>query len=234
LPANIPFDDRVNHKASLSYISINLIQQHLRAKGSKLQEELNNGIIRARRYRNRRIGEYLKELNLTEGKGTGIPTIERALYLNGSKPAVYETDGDKRRFFVVILQVNDVFLSEYSIKEGNQDKSKIDQDKLKIDQDKSKIDQDKILKNLKKDLLRNYKKRILKRMIYTLMYCDIAKTRLEILEHTGSTNHTTNFKEYIEPIVEMGFLKRTIPEIPTSRNQKYITMIEGNQLITSE
>jgi ATP-dependent DNA helicase RecG len=231
------------------------------------KDDLNNGIIRARRYRNRRIGEYLKELNLTEGKGTGIPTIKRALSLNGSKPAVYDTDGDERRFFVVIIPVHEVFLSEYSNKEGNQDinqdinqdklksnqdksksnqdilkidqdKSKIDQVKTKIDQDKSKIDQDKILENLEKDLLRNYKKeykkQILKRMIDTLIYCDIAKTRVEILEHIGLTNHTRNFKEYIEPIVEMGFLKRTIPEIPTSRNQKYITTIEGNKLITNE
>ena len=220
------------------------------------KNDLNNGIIRARRYRNRRIGEYLKELNLTEGKGTGIPTIKRALSLNGSKPAVYDTDGDERRFFVVIIPVHEVFLSEYSNKEGNQDsnrdklksnqdksksnqdKLKIDQDKTKIDQDKQEINQDKILENLEKDLLRNYKKeykkQILKRMIDTLMYCDIAKTRMEILEHIGLTNHTRNFKEYIEPIVEMGFLKRTIPEIPTSRNQKYITTIEGNKLITNK
>ena len=169
------------------------------------KDDLNNGIIRARRYRNRRIGEYLKELNLTEGKGTGIPTIKRALSLNGSKPAVYDTDGDERRFFVVIIPVNEVFLLEDDNQDKSkidQDKSKIDQDKLKIDQDKSKIDQDKpksnqdkaeidqdklkidqdkILENLEKDLLRNnkkeYKKQTLKRMIDILIYCDIAKTR---------------------------------------------------------
>jgi hypothetical protein len=71
-------------------------------------------------------------------------------------------------------------------------------------------------------------------MIDTLIYCDIARTKMEILEHIGLTRQTRNFKEYIEPIVEMGFLKRTIPEIPTSRNQKYITTIEGNKLITNE
>jgi len=63
-------------------------------------DDLNKGIIRARRYRNRRIGEFLKELNLTEGKGTGIPTIKRALKNNGSPPAKYDTDGDDRRFFI--------------------------------------------------------------------------------------------------------------------------------------
>ena len=39
----------------------------------------------ARKYRNRRIGEFLKELKLTEGRNTGIPKIKRALKNNGSK-----------------------------------------------------------------------------------------------------------------------------------------------------
>ena len=37
------------------------------------------------RYRNRRLGEYLKELELTEGRSTGIPTIQNVLKANGSR-----------------------------------------------------------------------------------------------------------------------------------------------------
>ena len=40
-------------------------------------EALNSDKIVARRYRNRRIGEFLKELDLTEGRSTGIPKIRR-------------------------------------------------------------------------------------------------------------------------------------------------------------
>ena len=36
----------------------------------------------SRRYRNRRIGEFLKELDLTEGRATGIPKIYDALQSN--------------------------------------------------------------------------------------------------------------------------------------------------------
>ena len=236
------------------------------------KDDLNNGIIRARRYRNRRIGEYLKELNLTEGKGTGIPTIKRALSLNGSKPAVYDTDGDERRFFVVILPVHEVFL----LGDSNQDKLKSDQDKPKSDQDKPKSDQDKsksnidkpksntdklksntdklkndidksksnidnqgrLFENLQKVLLLNYKKdykmQVLKKMAEILLYCEVAKARVDILGHIGLKKQTKSFKEYMEPMIEMGFLKRTIPEIPSSRNQKYITTIEGNKLVTNE
>ena len=50
--------------------------------------------------RNRRIGEFLKELRLTEGRATGIPTIKRVLADNGSPPAIFDTDGEKRTYFL--------------------------------------------------------------------------------------------------------------------------------------
>ena len=33
-------------------------------------------ILKSRRYRNRRLGGFLKELDLTEGRSTGVPTIQ--------------------------------------------------------------------------------------------------------------------------------------------------------------
>lgn len=33
-------------------------------------------MLRSRRYTNRHLGEFLKELDLTEGRATGIPTIQ--------------------------------------------------------------------------------------------------------------------------------------------------------------
>lgn len=38
----------------------------------------------SRRYRNRRVGEFLKELEMTEGRGTGIPKMLREIEKNGS------------------------------------------------------------------------------------------------------------------------------------------------------
>lgn len=57
-------------------------------------------ILRSRRYRNRRLGEFLKELDLTEGRATGIPTIQDELRKNGSSKATIETDDD-RTFFLI-------------------------------------------------------------------------------------------------------------------------------------
>lgn len=58
--------------------------------------------LKARRYRNRRLGDFLKELGLTEGRATGIPTIQKHLRLNGSKPAVIETDNDRTYFLLTL------------------------------------------------------------------------------------------------------------------------------------
>lgn len=56
----------------------------------------------SRRYRNRRIGEFLKELHLTEGRNTGIHKMLQALKANGSPKPVFETDEDRLYFLVTI------------------------------------------------------------------------------------------------------------------------------------
>lgn len=52
----------------------------------------------SRRYRNRRVGEFLKELDITEGRGTGIPKILREIKKNGSPLPVFHTDDDRSHF----------------------------------------------------------------------------------------------------------------------------------------
>jgi ATP-dependent DNA helicase RecG len=54
----------------------------------------------SRRYRNRRIGEFLKELDLTEGRSTGVPKMVKAMRANGSPPPVFETDDDRVSYLV--------------------------------------------------------------------------------------------------------------------------------------
>lgn len=47
-------------------------------------------------------------------------------------------------------------------------------------------------------------------------------SNVEIMEKVGYKNRTRFRRDYIKPLVEKGFLKMTIPEKPTSKNQKYI------------
>ena len=68
-------------------------------------EALNGDKLVARRYRNRRIGEFLKELDLTEGRCTGIPIIRAAIARNGSAPPRFSTD-EGRTYFLAELPVH--------------------------------------------------------------------------------------------------------------------------------
>ena len=67
--------------------------------------------FKSRYYRNKRLGEFLKELDLTEGKSTGIPTIQEELRNNGSPKATFETD-DERRAVTVEIPIHPDFLTE--------------------------------------------------------------------------------------------------------------------------
>ena len=60
----------------------------------------------SRRYRNRRLGDFLKEMELTEGRSTGIPTIQEELKRNGSPKAIVETN-DERNFINVFIPVHE-------------------------------------------------------------------------------------------------------------------------------
>lgn len=65
-----------------------------------------NGVYEVgRRYRNRRIGEFLKELDLTEGRSTGIPKILREMAANGSPAPEFDSDDD-RTYYLVRLPVH--------------------------------------------------------------------------------------------------------------------------------
>ena len=67
------------------------------------KEDIERGdMLKSRRYRNRRLGDFLKELDLTEGRSTGVPTIQAKLAENGSPRAFFETTDDRLTFLVTI------------------------------------------------------------------------------------------------------------------------------------
>jgi len=74
-------------------------------------EDLKTGRMVSRRYRNRRIGEFLKELEFTEGRRTGIPKIRRALKNNGSPEPRFYTDGARLSFWAE-TKIHPTFLKE--------------------------------------------------------------------------------------------------------------------------
>ena len=72
------------------------------------------GSVKPRRYRNHRLGDFLKELELTEGKATGIPRIKKALKENGSPDPFFDFDDD-RTFFEVDFYIHPAFKEDHTL-----------------------------------------------------------------------------------------------------------------------
>ena len=73
-------------------------------------EQLKDYRVSNRRYRNRRIGEFLKELHLTEGRNTGFKKILDAIKRNGSPLPEFETDKE-HSYFISRIFVHPDFIS---------------------------------------------------------------------------------------------------------------------------
>ncbi|MBQ9057987.1 MAG: hypothetical protein IJ125_02255 [Atopobiaceae bacterium] len=73
--------------------------------------------IRSRIYRNRRIGDFLKELHLIEGRNTDFPTAFEALRRNGSELPVFEMD-ESRGYLNVRIPIHPAFLPN-NVKESD-------------------------------------------------------------------------------------------------------------------
>ena len=74
-------------------------------------EDFATGHLAPTRYRNRRLGDFLKELDLTEGRATGIAAIIKIMRNNGSPDPVFETDED-RTWFRVTLPIHPDFIQD--------------------------------------------------------------------------------------------------------------------------
>ena len=79
-----------------------IIVSHPGADRSISQEGLREYRVFSRRYRNRRIGEFLKEMHLTEGRNTGFRKIRNALRNHGSPEPLFETD-EEHTYFATTL-----------------------------------------------------------------------------------------------------------------------------------
>lgn len=192
-------------------------------------EDLKKGeILKARRYRNRRLGDFLKELDLTEGRSTGVPTIQNDLARNGSPRASFETDDDRLCFIVNIPAHEELRQEDIPLQ-------------LNLPQDISKeVYQDNTLENIllqkmsqdvSQDMSHDEKNAVfcLKetenlRLIIILLFMALEPVKMEKLMHEAKETNRSRFaKRYIKPLLHLGWLQRTFPNKPTSKNQAYLT-----------
>jgi ATP-dependent DNA helicase RecG len=75
------------------------------------REDFVTGKAIPKRYRNRRLGDFLKELKLTEGHATGLPALKKAMKLNNSPEPVFDFD-EERTWFQVLMPINPNFVQK--------------------------------------------------------------------------------------------------------------------------
>ena len=170
-------------------------------------EALRSGRAVARRYRNRRIGEFLKELDLTEGRSTGIPKILQAMAANDSDVPKFETDPD-RTSFLVRLPVR----SEPE-EEGSESVSSRTREPESRPESRPES-------NLAITILR------------ALIEEPLGKRA--IARAVGHQSISGELKKQILWLEEEGLLERTLPDKPNSRLQKYRTTEAGKQALASK
>lgn len=101
------YDERKPNEVRIEKDMIEIIS-HPGPDRSVTIEGLKSYKVRSRRYRNRRIGEFLKELHLTEGRNTGFKKIIDALKKNGSLLPEFETD-ESHDYFITRLFIHEGF-----------------------------------------------------------------------------------------------------------------------------
>jgi len=174
------------------------------------KEKLKKNLFDVRKYRNRRIGEFLKELHLTEGRATGIPTIINAMKRNKSPKPIFETD-DERLYFKATFKINPYFLAEIENERSR------DQVGPKLGLSWGQV-------STKLALSQHQVEKILR-------LCE-KEQPITILMNNFEWNNRSKFKKkFINPLLEMKLLSMTIPEKPQSSKQKYIITEKGKELL---
>jgi ATP-dependent DNA helicase RecG len=82
-------------------------------------ENIEKYQIRAKIYRNRRIGDFLKELKLIEGRNTGFPNAIKALQENGSDLPKFDMN-PQRDYLSVIIPIHKYFVSKSKVADKRQ------------------------------------------------------------------------------------------------------------------
>lgn len=153
-------------------------------------ERFASGKVKGRKYRNRRIGELFKEIDLSEKKGTGIPKILRELKQNGSPEPEFDMD-EERTYLNTIIRIRDGFertekMSELMSESMSESMSELERARMQI-----------ILIYLEtnKEINSSVAAKLLEVEIKTASRLLLKAEKLDILKGTGKTKNKVYFRE---------------------------------------
>ena len=190
---------------------------------------LHHQRIVARDYRNRRIGDFLKELDLTEGRGTGFPKMYRKMENNGSPQPIIETDADGV-YFLVTLPVNPEYVKYINDQVGDQVDDLILNSLDGINSyingfDDQVIDQ--VIDQVQDILNHQLHNRVEEILNITTRWIK----RDELFANMNLSNHHDNRKKYLDPLLKIDWVEMEFPDKKTSPNQRYRITASGKKLL---
>jgi len=64
-----------------------------------------------------------------------------------------------------------------------------------------------------------------------LKFCMTPRSREEMQQYMGLSNRSHFMREYLTPLLDKEMIEMTLPDRPTSRNQRYITAEKGRAFL---
>ena len=209
-----------------------LVLSYPGADRSVRMEDLQQGRAVSRRYRNRRIGEFLKELDLAEGRSTGVPKILRAMRTNGSPEPIFETDED-RTWFLTRLPAHEDVDVETTDHDSGQD---TDQDKRLEKKEKSlattqDINHDTDHDHANTDHEADHDADRTSEPVRTLLAALDGEMSRPEMQAALRLKHRRHFMTvYLQPALRAELIEMTLPDKPKSKRQRYRRTPAGEAL----
>jgi hypothetical protein len=219
-PAELDGDGEILNALINEELEVEKREKNLNEQENLKQQAIKEAkSLRSRRYRNRRLGEFLKELELTEGRATGIPTIQKALSENGSSLATIETD-ESRTYFMMDIPCHPDFVKNVLVD--------VQVECLDLKQVAMKISQ----------LCPSYRLVVSQSDIEKLAQCLLRATTEvsghDMLDGIDTTSYKQRKRKYLDQLITIGLVEMTKPDKPTASDQKYRCTTLGKQMIMGD